>query len=128
MADPSLAVQAALYQRLSAEVSCPIFDSVPMGTEPPYLTIDSEMASNTSPISGRDRASRLTYLSVWSNYKGQREVKQIMSEVYAALNQRPLVLSDGRAFGVRVERMSTNRDADGITYMGAITLKVNTQQ
>ena len=128
MADPSLAVQAALYARLSAEVSCPIFDAVPMGTAPPYLTIDSEMASNTSPISGRDRASRLLYLSVWSDYKGQREVKQIMSEVYAALNQRPLVLADGRAFGVRIERMSTNRDADGITYMGAVTLKVNTQQ
>lgn len=128
MADPSLAVQAALYARLSAEVSCPIFDAVPMGTEPPYLTIDSEMASNTSPISGRDRASRLTYLSVWSNYKGQREVKQIMSEVYAALNRRPLALSDGRAFGVRIERMSTNRDADGITYQGSVTVRVLTQQ
>lgn len=128
MADPSLAVQAALYQRLSAEVSCPIFDSVPMGAAPPYLTIDSEIATNTSPIAGRDRASRLLYLTAWSNYAGQREVKQIMSEVYAALNQRPLVLADGRAFGVRIERMSTNRDADGITYMGAVTLKINTQQ
>lgn len=128
MADPSLAVQAALYQRLSAEVSCPIFDSVPMGTVPPYLTIDSEIATNTSPIAGRDRASRFLYLTAWSNYAGQREVKQIMSEVYAALNQRPLVLSDGRAFGVRVERMSTNRDADGVTYQGSVTVRIFSQQ
>jgi len=128
MTDPAIPLQTALYQRLSDELSVPVYDAVPMDSELPYLTIDSEMASNTSPISGRDRASRLLYLSVWSDYRGQREVKQIMSEVYAALNQRPLVLSDGRAFGVRVERMSTNRDADGITYMGAITLKVNTQQ
>lgn len=128
MADPSLAVQAALYARLSAEVSCPIFDAVPMDSELPYLTIDSEMASNTSPISGRDRASRLLYLTAWSDYRGQREVKQIMSEVYAALNQRPLILSDGRAVSVRVERMSTNRDADGVTFQGSVTVRVITQQ
>ncbi len=128
MTDPAIPLQAALYARLSDELSVPVYDAVPMGSELPYLTIDSEMASNTSPISGRDRASRLLYLTAWSDYRGQREVKQIMSEVYAALNQRPLVLADGRAFGVRVERMSTNRDADGVTYMGSVVLKINTQQ
>lgn len=128
MADPAIPLQAALYARLSDELSVPVYDAVPMDTAPPYLTIDSEIATNTSPIAGRDRASRFLYLTAWSDYRGQREVKQIMSEVYAALNQRPLVLSDGRAFGVRVERMSTNRDADGVTYMGSVVLKINTQQ
>lgn len=127
MADPSLAVQAALYQRLSAEVSCPIFDSVPMDSPLPYAVIDYEAMTNTSPLSGLGRASRFLYISVYSGYRGQAEVKRINSEIYAALNQRPLTLADGRAFGVRVERMSTSRDADGETFMGAITLKVNTQ-
>jgi len=128
MADPAIPLQTALYARLSDELSVPVYDAVPMDSELPYLTIDSEMAINTSPVSGRDRASRLLYLTAWSDYKGQREVKQIMSEVYAALNQRPLVLADGRAFGVRVERMSTNRDADGETYQGSVTVRVITQQ
>lgn len=128
MADPSLAVQAALYQRLSAEVSCPTFDSVPMDSELPYAVIDYEAMTNISPLSGRDRASRFLYISVYSNYRGQREVKQIMSEVYAALNRRPLTLSNGRAFGVTVERMSTNREPDGITYQGSVTVRIFTQQ
>lgn len=128
MADPAIPLQAALYARLSDELSVPVYDAVPMDTPYPYVTIDSEQSTNTSVISGRDRASRLLYLTAWSDYRGQREVKQIMSEVYAALNQRPLVLADGRAFGVRVERMSTNRDADGVTYMGSVVLKINTQQ
>lgn len=128
MADPAIPLQAALYARLSDELSVPVYDAVPMDSELPYVTLDYEAMTNTSPLSGRDRASRLTYLSVWSDYKGQREVKQIMSEVYAALNQRPLVLADGRAFGVRVERMSTNRDADGVTFQGSVTVRVITQQ
>lgn len=128
MADPGISLQTALYARLSAEVSCPIFDAVPSGTAPPYLTIDSEIADNTTPVSGRQRASRMLYLSAWSNYAGQREVKKIMSEVYAALNDRPLMLADGRAFGIRVERMSTNRDADGLTYQGSVSVRIHSQQ
>ena len=128
MADPGTSLQAALYARLTAEVSCPTYDAVPMDAAMPYVTIDSEMATNASPVSGRKRASRLLYLSVWSQYRGQREIKQIMAQIEAALDSRPLTLADGRAFGVRVERMSTQRDVDGETYQGSITLKANTQQ
>ena len=128
MADPGTSLQAALYARLTAEVSCPTYDAVPMDAAMPYVTIDSEMATNASPVSGRKRASRLLYLSVWSGYRGQREIKQIMAQIEAALDGRPLTLADGRAFGVRVERMSTQRDVDGETYQGSITLKANTQQ
>jgi len=128
MADPAIPLQAALYARLDSELSVPVYDAVPMDSDLPYAVIDYEAMTNTSPLSGRDRASRFLYISVYSDYRGQAEVKRINSEVYAALNQRPLVLADGRAFGVRIERMSTSRDADGITYMGAITLRVLTQQ
>lgn len=128
MSDPALAVQTALYQRLSEELSVPVYDAVPMSTAPPYVTLDYEVATNDSPISGRDRASRLMYLSVWSDYSGQAEVKRINSEIYAALNRRPLALANGRAFGVTVERMSTNREPDGITYQGSVTVRILTQQ
>ena len=128
MADPAIPLQAALYARLSDELSVPVYDAVPMDTPYPYVTIDSEQATNTSVISGRKRANRIVYLSVWSNYRGQAEVKRINAEIEAALDERPLTLSDGRAFGVRVERMSTNRDADGETYQGAVTLRIISQQ
>lgn len=128
MSDPAIPLQAALYARLTAELTVPVYDAVPMGTPCPYVTIDSEQASNSSPISGRKRADRMLYLSVWSDYQGQAEVKRINAEIADALDARPLSLSDGRAASVRVERMSTNRDADGITYHGSVTVRVITQQ
>ena len=68
MADPGFALQRAIYQRLSAELTVPVFDAVPDDTLYPYVTIDREVAQNTSPISGRKRKQRLIYLSVWSDH------------------------------------------------------------
>lgn len=128
MADPAIPLQVALYARLRAELSVPVYDAVPMDTPYPYVIIDSELMRNASPLNGRKRASRLIYLSVWSDYRGQAEVKRLNAEIEAALDARPLVLTDGRAFGVRVERMGTNRDADGLTYQGSVTVRLMTQQ
>lgn len=128
MSDPAISLQAALYHRLSSELTTPVYDAVPMVTPYPYITIDSEQSANTSPISGRKRANRFIYLSVWSDYRGQAEVKRINAEIESCLDGRLLVLATGRAVSVRVERMSSNRDADGVTYQGGVTLRVITQQ
>lgn len=126
MADPSLALQVALVARLEAEVSCPIYDGAPLDTPMPYLSIDREISTNISPIAGRKRQVRLIYLTVWSDAHGQAEVKRINAEVAAALDERRLPLEEGRAVSVRVERADAQRDADGVTYMGAITVRVIT--
>jgi hypothetical protein len=105
----------------------PVFDAVPMGTAYPYVTLDYEVSDNASPISGKKREKRLFYLSIWSSYKGQAEVKRINSEISAALDEVALPLSTGRAVSVRILRTSTNREPDGVTYMGSVTLQVITQ-
>lgn len=126
MADPAVSLQEALFARLDAEVSCPVYDGAPMDAPMPYVSIDSEIAANTSPIAGRKREQRLIYLSVWSNAIGQAEVKRINGEIVAALDERPLTLSVGRAVSVRVEQVGAQRDADGVTYQGSITVRVIT--
>lgn len=126
MADSSVALQVALVARLEAEVSCPIYDGAPLDTPMPYLSIDREISTNISPIAGRKRQMRLIYLTVWSDAHGQAEVKRINAEVTAALDERRLPLEEGRAVSVRVERADAQRDADGVTYMGAITVRVIT--
>lgn len=126
MADPSFAVQVAVFDRLEAEVSCPIYDSVPMNAAMPYLTIDSEISSNSDILNGR-RDTRLFYLSVWSNFKGQEEVKRLMGEVDRALHRRPLPVETGRVISVLVDRKQANRDADGETYQGSVTLRILTE-
>jgi len=126
MADPSLALQEAIFARLQAEVSCPIYDGAPLNADMPYVSIDREISVNSSPISGRKREQRLIYLSVWSDAIGQAEVKKINGEVIAALDERRLPLEVGRAVSVRVEQADAQRDADGITYQGSITVRVIT--
>ncbi|MFV3289122.1 DUF3168 domain-containing protein [Pseudomonas sp. NY11955] len=126
MADPSLALQEAVFARLQAEISCPIYDGAPLNADMPYVSIDREVSVNSSPISGRKRETRLLYLSVWSDAVGQAEVKRINGEVIAALDERRLPLEVGRAVSVRVEQADAQRDADGITYQGSITVRVIT--
>ena len=127
MSDPGLALQKALFQKLSASITVPVFDDVPEHTPYPYVTLDYEVADNTSPVSGRKRENRLFYLSVWSNYPGQAEVKRINAEIAKALDEMPLPLDTGYAVSVRVVRTETNREPDGKTYMGSVTLRIITQ-
>lgn len=126
MADPSVALQEAMFARLEAEVSCPVFDGAPMDTDMPYVSFDREISTNISPIAGRKRQQRLIYLSVWSDDHGQAEVKKILGEVVAALDERRLPLTVGRVVSVRVEQADAQRDADGVTYQGSITVRVIT--
>ena len=126
MADPSFALQVALFDRLAAEVSCPIYDSVPMDAAFPYVSLDYEVSSNDDPLAGR-RDIRLFYLSVWSDFKGQEEVKRLMAEIDAATHERPLPLTTGRVVSIRVDRKQTNREPDGVTYQGSVTLRIITQ-
>lgn len=126
MADPSFALQVALFDRLAAEVSCPVYDSVPMDAPFPYVSLDYEISTNDDPLASR-RDIRLFYLTVWSNFKGQEEVKRLMAEIDAATHERPLPLTTGRVVSIRVDRKQTNREPDGVTYQGSVTLRIITQ-
>ncbi|MBO2891184.1 DUF3168 domain-containing protein [Pseudomonas asiatica] len=126
MSDPSFALQVALFARLEAEVSCPIFDGAPMDQAMPYVSLDSEV-SIPSDILSKRRDIRMIYLSVWSCFKGQEEVKRIMAEIDAAVHQRPLPLETGRVISIRVDRKQALRETDGETYQGSVTLRVLTE-
>ena len=86
MSDPGLALQKALFEKLTTALVTPVFDAVPAGTAYPYVTLDYEAVDNTTPVSGKKRESRLFYLSVWSDYQGQAEVKRINGEIAEALD------------------------------------------
>lgn len=126
MADPSFALQVAIFARLEAEVSCPVYDSVPMNAPKPYVSLDYEISSNSDPLASR-RDTRMFYLSVWSDFRGQEEVKRLMGEIDAALHERPMPIETGRVVSIRVERKQTNREPDGETYQGSVTLRILTQ-
>ena len=127
MSDPGLALQKALFEKLTIALATPVFDAVPANTPYPYVTLDYETVENTTPVSGKKRENRLFYLSIWSDYQGQAEVKRINGEIAEALDEIALPLSTGTAVSVRVLRTETNREPDGKTYMGSVTLRIITQ-
>lgn len=125
MTDPSLATQTGLYQLLTAALDCPVYDAVPADAAPPYVVLDYEVTTNADMLNRR-MDNRLLYLSVWSNYQGQREVKEIMAAITAALHNARLVIPSGRSTQIRIQRTSTNREPDGRTYQGQVVLSLLT--
>lgn len=127
LTDVSSALQKAIYERLTSMISVPVFDSVETGTPYPYVTIGRELGSDRTPLSGRRRHQRILYLSVWSDYPGQAEVKRINGEIDQALHGIRLALDVGRVVGLRVTNTDSTPDADGVTYQGSVTVQVITQ-
>lgn len=125
MSDPIFALQGALYTKLTAALTgiAGVYDFVPSGTEYPYVTFDYQDATNADFINSR-KDTVFVYLAIWSDYRGQKEVLNIMDAIDKALHNQKLPLSTGRAANVSVLSKRTNREPDGLTYMGQVRIKV----
>lgn len=126
MSEPSVAVQTAIYTALQGLSAADVYDAVPQGAAYPYVVIDSTLIMADDPLASR-RDERIIYLSVWSQYRGQKEVLEIMAEIDALLHQQSLSLSTGRMVRSYVKDKITNRDADNLTFQGRVTLRVITE-
>ena len=125
MADPSKALHKALLAKLN-ELTTPVYDGVPQGSAYPYITIDSSIAANIDALVERTQ-ERFVYLNVWSESRGQAEVLGIIADIYEKLHGVALTLDTGTAVPVRVEQAGTQRDADNVTFIGNVTLRIITQ-
>lgn len=123
MSEPSAAFQTAVYAELDANLSVPIYDSVPQAATYPYVTIDFQDSNNANFLAGR-KDEKVMYFSVWSDYRGQKQVLDIMAELDTLLDDKKFTLSTGRIAQMRVLSKRTNREADGVTYMGQLRLQV----
>jgi hypothetical protein len=123
MSDPSVAFQTAIYTQLDAQLSVPVYDSVPQSATYPYVTIDYQDSSRANWLSDR-KDQKIMYFAVWSDYRGQKEVLAIMSELDTLLNNQRFTLSTGRIAKMQVLSKRTNRESDGVTFMGQLRLQV----
>lgn len=135
MADPSNAVQAALFAALNGNIvingspgtAVPVYDVPPQGSAAyPYVTIDSQFTNDADFLASR-MDERTVYLNVWSRYPGQKEVNDIMAEIDRLLHTKRLTLSTGTMIICRVKRKRTAREPDNRTFMGQVTLRILTQ-
>jgi len=121
----ALAVHKAVFEALDAALSVPVFDHVPQDQPAPFVALDSQDIADRDTLRDRARAHVLT-ISVWSQHRGQKQVLELLAEIDAALHDAKLALDTGVAVMARITDARSVLDADGLTYMGAVTLRVDT--
>lgn len=132
----ALAVQKAILGALAsltapasdggAAVAVPVYDHTPEGAAFPHVSLDGHQTTPADDLASRmDRHT--VYLTVWSLYRGKRQVLAICAAVHAALHEAALVLESGALVSCRVQSVLVRRDADEQTYQGSMTVAVVTE-
>lgn len=123
-------LQQAVYATLDAagitdEAGDPIkgvYDDVPEDSDYPYIVVGEETANNISTKTVDAHEHTLT-LHVWSVYRGRKEIKIIMGQVYDALHDSDINVSGASLVNLKQEFERTLMEGDGITRHGVIRFR-----
>lgn len=132
MAEPSLALQKAVYAALNGTISIPVFDQAPAETSLPYAQVgDDSWAQDDSHDD--DDAQRgwtgLISIEVWdAEHAGRATVKGILSEIDDALHGAALVVNGYLCDWVRYQASGVGRVDERPLYRGFITFEVRLSQ
>jgi hypothetical protein len=130
---PAKGIHTALYARLTGDVTlmalvAGIFDHVPDGQAYPYVTIrgGSEVPDDTHTDDGRETVPLLT---VWSQYRGSKQLYEIGDRIVTLLHDYPLEVTGWRTVRLSLDLMeSPLDDPDGVTRSLPIHFRVLTQR
>ena len=128
MALHSWELQKAIFNQLSGSIvgldsaNILVFDDVPENTSYPYVVIGEETAINNGSKDLDGLEYTLT-VHVWSNYRGRREIKEIMQSVYENLHDTAISVTGASLVNVRQEFNTTLAENDGITRHGVMRFR-----
>tara|TARA_R100000734_G_C3291741_1_gene83487 strand:+ start:418 stop:828 length:411 start_codon:yes stop_codon:yes gene_type:complete len=130
MALHSFALQQAIFTALdnatindvSGNSITGVFDDVPENTAYPYIVIGEETATNID-TKDKDAHEHTLTIHVWSQYRGRKEIKNIMSSVYTTLHNASITVSGASLVNIRHEFENTLTEADGITRHGVMRFR-----
>jgi hypothetical protein len=133
MSAPSLALRAAIRQRLAGDASlCAltgggrVYDEPPRGSLPPYLVL---ALAEVADISGDDAPAKehaLT-LEVWSREGGLSQALTIADRVAQLLDDAELTLDGARLVGLAWRTTEADRVADGGLRRATLTFRAVTE-
>ena len=125
----SFDLQSAIFSLLSGDSTLDslvgdnkIFDTVaPQDTAYPYVLIGTEIATDigTKTLDGK---LYNVDIDVWSQYRGQKEIKEIMERLYNLVNNTTISVSGADSVMSYVNSATTLVEADGITRHGIINV------
>ncbi len=131
MALHSVKLQTAIYSTLTSgtltdisgtSITSKVYDDVPEGTAYPYIVIGEE---TTIPVGAKDTDGHEHTLTfhVWSQYRGRKEIKQIMEQIYTILHNVAISITGATLVNIRHEFERTLLESDGITRHGVIRFR-----
>lgn len=125
----SLAIQAAVYQRLTNYVplTAPVYDDAPQGAAFPYITIGDDTLTEWDQDACLGAEATLT-LHVWSRERGRKQTKQIQGLLYDALHRYPLTVNGAHAVDCLWEMSESFLDPDGHTRHGVSRFRIILQK
>jgi Protein of unknown function (DUF3168) len=125
MSDAGWAIQTAIFTALNGNIGAgvSVYNHVPQNAAYPYVVIDGCEIVSDDYFTER-KSTYNVYLSVWSQYNGNRQVLDIISAIDTALHRKKLTLTFGSMVNMIIARKRCKIDADGITYMGAVSLNI----
>ena len=122
MSDHSLALQKTVFDTLDGDSTLQslvtdVFDFVPESTAFPYVKVGEETAvdNGTKTLQGNDHT---LVIHSFSRYRGSKEVKEIMSRIYALLHESSLTVSGASLVNLRFEFSDIIKENDGLTTHG----------
>jgi len=131
MALHSFALQQSVFTTMTGgtltdvdgtSITSRVYDDVPEGSTYPYVVIGEETAS---PMGAKDVDAHEHTLTihVWSQYRGRKEIKNIMSQIYTLLHNVAISVTGASLVQIRHEFARTLLENDGITRHGIIRFR-----
>ena len=122
-------LQQAIYSELSGAgitgvsgSAVSVYDDVPEGSSYPYIVIGDETSNNIS-TKGKDAREHTLTIHVWSQYRGRKEIKTIMQDIYSNLHDNDISVTGASLVNLKQEFETTLIETDGITRHGVIRFR-----
>ena len=122
MSDHSLELQKSIFNALDGDSTLQslvtdVYDFVPESTAFPYVKIGEETSidNGTKTLQGNEHT---LVIHTFSRYRGSKEVKEIMSRIYALLHESSLTVSGASLVNLRFEFSDVIKENDGFTSHG----------
>jgi hypothetical protein len=128
MALHSWELQKSIFSTLNGNTTgmnganVPVFDDVPEGTLYPYVVLGEETAVNNG-TKNLDGVEHTLTIHAWSQYRGRREIKEIMQSVYENLHNTAISVTGASLVSIRQEFNTTLAEQDVITRHGVMRFR-----
>lgn len=122
----SVELQEKLYALLST-LSYPVYDDVPKNAKCPYIKLGTNRGGDNSTKTNLAYKD-YQYIDVFSEYRGKKEVMQIMKQVNDLLQNKTITLENMQAFlYLSSSEILEQKDAEGKYYHGILIYRIETQ-